>query len=133
MFLNKNSKYLIIFRELNGEESAENLAHPLVIQMNMYYRQIYHNHLHQQKKEDHLQMIKQFLVNIVNKYNAMTMGLKMMMIVFSIRGGENMYFMYRNTYACDVFIYLLIFAIYSLFSFTALSHSYCVYHCVSRY
>ena len=92
MFLNKNLKYLITFHESNADKSLEDSAHPLVIQINMYYRQIYHNHLHQQKKEDHLQMIKQFLVNTVNKCNKMTMNLKMMMIIFSIREGENIFF-----------------------------------------
>ena len=92
------------------KKSLEDSGHPLVIQINMYYRQIYHNHLHQGKKEDHLQTMKQFLVNTVNKCNKMTMNLKMMMmmIIFSIREGENMYFFHKNVHDYDMFIFIYV-------------------------
>ena len=51
-------------------------------------------------------MMKQFLVNTVNNCNKMTMNLKMMMIIFSIREGENMSFFHKNVHDYDVFIFI---------------------------
>ena len=52
-------------------------------------------------------MMKQFLVNTVNKCNEMTiMNLKMMMIIFSIGEGKNMYFFHKNVHDYDVFIFI---------------------------